>query len=177
MIIHAILWTSELYHDFIVVEGLWQTVLFIVVACMPAWKTGRISYVDVAWPWGLALIGVLVLLFADGWFYRRIFIGIIYMMIGARMGMGAIVLWSMGRLNKEFPRYEYRHLIWKKANVTNVRLEVQIEIIKQLVANISCMLIPALALGFDKTEGPYVLEVIGLLICGGAWTFESIADV
>lgn len=87
------------------------------------------------------------------------------------------MLWSMGKLDKEFPRYEYRHLIWKKAKVSNVQLEVQIEIVKQLVGNISCIMVPALALGFDKTEGPYALEVLGLLIAGGAWTFESLADV
>ena len=27
-----------------------QTVLFALVVCIPIWRTGRISYVDIGWP-------------------------------------------------------------------------------------------------------------------------------
>ena len=30
-----------------------QLVLFAFVVCLPTWRTGRMSYVDIGWPWGL----------------------------------------------------------------------------------------------------------------------------
>jgi steroid 5-alpha reductase family enzyme len=40
-------------------NGILQLLLFAVVVCLPTWRTGRMSYVDIGWPWGLALIGAL----------------------------------------------------------------------------------------------------------------------
>ena len=48
-------------------EFLWwnigaQLLIFMFFACIPAFITYRMSYVDIAWPWGLVAIGILVLL-------------------------------------------------------------------------------------------------------------------
>ena len=34
-----------------------QLIVFILTANIPAFVTGRMSYVDIAWPWGLVTIG------------------------------------------------------------------------------------------------------------------------
>ena len=44
-------------------NGLLQLLLFFLVVCIPTWLTSRMSYVDIAWPWGLVLIGIVTLLF------------------------------------------------------------------------------------------------------------------
>jgi len=85
----------------------------MAVACIPGWKTNRISYVDIAWPWGLFLIGAMTMSLGEGWYMRNYAVSVIYMMIGGRMGMGGLGAWWRGRLDQEFPRYEYRHLYWK----------------------------------------------------------------
>ena len=51
----------ERYNEFTLVNFGAQVLLFFVVAMIPGFCTGRLSYVDIAWPWGLALIGGLIL--------------------------------------------------------------------------------------------------------------------
>lgn len=40
------------------------------------------SFVDIAWPFGVALIGLQILLLAEGDFIRKTIIGSIYLFIG-----------------------------------------------------------------------------------------------
>ncbi|MFT5164093.1 MAG: steroid 5-alpha reductase family enzyme [Alteromonadaceae bacterium] len=82
--------------------------LFAVVVCLPTWRTGRMSYVDVGWPWGLALIGALTWLLSQGDNTRVVLVSIAYIFAGSRMGFGALIMWHLGKLNKELPRYEYQ---------------------------------------------------------------------
>jgi len=67
--------------------------------------------------------------------------------MGGRMGFGAFMVWRMGKLQVEFPRYEYQHLIWKVSGVKDVTMDIQIEIAKQCVANISVLAMPAFIIG------------------------------
>ena len=39
------------------INGVLQILLFTLVVCIPIWRTGRMSYVDIGWPWGVAVIG------------------------------------------------------------------------------------------------------------------------
>ena len=104
---------SEKYKQFTIVNSTIQLVLFGTVSMIPGYKTGRLSYVDIAWPWGLAVIGALTLALGNGATWRKVAVGVVYLLIGGRMGLGAITLWSKGFLNREFPRYDYRKLVWK----------------------------------------------------------------
>lgn len=61
-------------------------------------RTGRLSYVDVAWPWGLFTIGVLTIALGEGDFMRKVMVGGCYILMGGRMGFGAIMAWKIGRL-------------------------------------------------------------------------------
>ena len=154
-----------------------QFILFFFVACIPGWKTGRLSYVDIAWPWGLACIGACTLMVANGEPARVRVIGIIYLMIGLRMGLGALVLLKKGFLRRELPRYQYRHLKWREAGVQNIKLETQIEILKQCIANISFSALPAFIIASNPKETFSLLEYTGLVIALAALAFETIADV
>ena len=40
---------------------------FLLVACIPAYFTKKMYWVDVAWPWGLVIIGALAFFLGDGW--------------------------------------------------------------------------------------------------------------
>ena len=103
-----------------------QLILFLFVVCIPTWRTGRMSYVDIGWPWGLVLIGVLTFIYSDGHWLRNAVVSIAYIFAGARMGLGALKMWKLGYLKKEFPRYEYQKIRWEKAGKTNIPLAMQI---------------------------------------------------
>jgi len=173
----GILLISSTFASIGIINGAAQFILFLFVACLPGWKTGRLSYVDIAWPWGLALIGALTLVLAEGYPPRKIAIGAVYLMIGLRMGLGALVLLKKGFLDRELPRYQYRHLMWEKEGITNVRLETQIEILKQCIANISFSAIPAFVIGFNSAETFSIFEFVGFGVTLSALLFETVADV
>ena len=45
-----------------VTNNILQTLVFLLTAHLPCLMTGRMSYVDIAWPWGLFIIGMLPLI-------------------------------------------------------------------------------------------------------------------
>ena len=107
--------TIEIFRELLLYNGLLQLVLFLIVACIPAYLTKRMSYVDIAWPWGLVLIGALVLLLGDGYKPRIFLISGMYLFSGLRMGIGALVLFKKGHLDSELSRYTYQRRRWEKA--------------------------------------------------------------
>ena len=96
-----ILLLSSSFNILPLLNGLTQLVLFGLVVCWPIWKTGRLSYVDIAWPWGLFVIGVLTLIFGEGYYLRVWVVAGVYIFIGLRMGLGALMLWKKGYMKKE----------------------------------------------------------------------------
>lgn len=158
------------------INGILQLILFALVVCIPIWITGRMSYVDIGWPWGLAVIGGLTWLLSEGDPWRVGVVSIAYIFAGSRMGLGALQMWQMGRLKKEFPRYEYQKQRWISAGKTNTRLAMQTEAILQGLANASFLAMPALVIASNPGQQIHSLEVIGLLVWVGAFTMESVAD-
>ena len=158
------------------VNGLLQVTLFLFVVCIPAWKTGRMSYVDIGWPWGLALIGLMTLIFAEGHWLRNLLVSAVYLFMGLRMGLGAVQMWRLGILDQELPRYQYQHRRWEKRAETNVPFAMQIEVILQGAANVSFLAMPAFIIGSNSSESISIFEVLGLLIWIGAFVVESLAD-
>ena len=55
-----LLLVTEKFFALSLVNGVAQLVLFAFVVCLPTWRTGRMSYVDIGWPWGLTVIGCLL---------------------------------------------------------------------------------------------------------------------
>eukprot|EP01135_Chromosphaera_perkinsii_P006916 Nk52_evm4s628 gene=Nk52_evmTU4s628 len=119
-----------------------QSCLFVVTALVPSLVTGRMSYVDIAWPWGLVTIGLLPLIMSMvsaapstsaaelsvSMIYtllvhsvkdlssqpRVLLVSMAYFVAGLRMGMGALMEWAMGKLKNEFPRYKYLQSRWER---------------------------------------------------------------
>jgi len=155
-----------------------QILFFICVACIPLWRTGRMSYVDLAWPFGVAIIGALVLLFAEGDWMRKTIVGSIYLTIGLRMGIGALVMaFTTGIIfKKEFPRYKYRQIIFEQQGTQRAGLHKQVEVMVQGLANASVLALPALIISANSTATLSILEIIGFSLWGVAFLIESAAD-
>ena len=169
---------SENLNSISFTNGALQLLLFVFVVCLPTWRTGRMSYVDIGWPWGVALIGIITWLYGDEGDSARIAtISILYILIGSRMGMGALKMWRLGMLKTEFPRYEYQKKRWKKAGKNNTMLAMQIEGILQGLANASFLAMPAFIIATNSNTAISMLEIVGILIWLGAFVMESIADM
>ena len=120
---------SEQFFVLSLVNGITQLILFTFIVCLPTWYTGRMSFVDIGWPWGLTLIGVLTWIYGEGDSLRVAIISIAYIFAGSRMGIGAIKLLISGHLDKELPRYEFQKKRWPKVGKTNIALTMQVEVI------------------------------------------------
>ena len=171
-----LLLVSTSFSDIGLYNGVMQLSLFSLVVCLPIWLTGRMSYVDIGWPLGLTVIGGLTLWLGEGDDLRVAIVGFAYVFAGGRMGLGALKLWSMGRLKKEFPRYEYQKLRWQAAGKTNTRLAMQVDALWQGLANASFLAMPAFVIASNAHETIHFLEVVGCLIWLGAFVMESVAD-
>ena len=173
----GILLSSISFFEVGLVNGALQLVLFLFVVCIPAWKTQRMSYVDIAWPWGLVVIGITSFSYLEGYWLRNTLVSIIYIFMGARMGLGALKMWKMGHLEKELPRYQYQYHRWEKAGHEDKRWVMQAEILIQAGANAAYLALPAFIIAINPSETFSVFEIIGLSIWLLAFLLESIADV
>ena len=92
------------------------------------------------------------------------------------MGLGALKMWSMGLLKKEFPRYEYQKIRWEKSNKTNISLAMQVEALSQGLANASFLAIPIFLISVSPSTQLSPLEIIGFTIFILSIVFETVAD-
>ncbi len=171
-----LLFNSNNFQSVALINGIAQLALFLFVVCIPIWKTGRMSYVDIGWPWGVALIGLITYCQANDITLSKTLVVTAYVLIGSRMGLGALKMWSMGLLNKEFPRYEYQKIRWQKSNKTNTGLAMQIEALSQGLANASFLAIPIFLISVSPSTQLSPLEIIGFAIFLFSIVFETIAD-
>jgi len=169
---------SNALKELLIVNSLLQLSLFILVACVPFLRTKRMSYVDIAWPFGVATIGVLILLLGDANIIRRIIVGGVYLFIGLRMGIAAIMMAiKTGVIFKtEFPRYNYRRMMFEKSGKRNIKFHTLIEMMAQGFANMTVLALPGFLIAINNTGSISCLEIIGIIIWGVAYTLESTAD-
>ncbi|MEM7092743.1 MAG: DUF1295 domain-containing protein [Actinomycetota bacterium] len=172
----VVLVTAAPMREMVIANGIAQVLLFVPVVLVPAWRTGRISYVDIGWPLGLAVIGVVVLVLGDGDRGRVVAVGVAYLLMGVRMGAAALVLWRKGHLAAELPRYAYQRRRWERANVINTRLMGVVEASAQGLANTSVLAIPALVIAVNPDPGFSPFEWTGLVVWLLAFAMESVAD-
>lgn len=137
------------------------------------------SYVDVAWPFGVALIGAQVLLFADGDPVRKMVVGGVYLLIGLRMGIGAVGLGlKTGVIFREdFPRYQYRRMLMANEGTKYPRFHILSEMMAQGFANMSVLALPAFMIAIHPGGAITTLEVIGIGIWALAYIVECVADM
>jgi len=158
-------------------NGVLQLLVFLALAHVPAAMTGRMSYVDLAWPWGLVTLGLQPLLSPDqdqGWLDRRTLVAAAYTFAGFRMGLGAVLLLVKGHLNEEMPRYLYQRLRWAKKGVTDesswkFQIEMQKEIFVQALCNMGILAIPLMLQSQSYLKSPLTLLEVG------AWTVWLVA--
>ena len=171
-----LLFNSNNFQSFALINGIGQLVLFLFVVCIPIWRTKRMSYVDIGWPWGVALIGLITYCQINTITLSKTLVITAYILIGSRMGLGALKMWSMGLLKKEFPRYEYQKIRWEKSNKTNTGLAMQVEALSQGLANASFLAIPIFLISVSPSTQLSSLEIIGFTIFMLSLVFETIAD-
>lgn len=161
------------------VNAVVQLAFFVIVAAIPFLRTGRMSYVDIAWPFGVALIGVHILMFGDGDPLRTGIVGGIYLLIGLRMGLGAVVMAKNTGVifAKEFPRYEYCQMKLEASGKGNVRFNMLTEIMLQGFANMSVLALPGFMLAINAHPELSAWEVAGVLIWLVAYALEMTADM
>ncbi|MBF0238616.1 MAG: DUF1295 domain-containing protein [SAR324 cluster bacterium] len=162
----------------LLVNGFLQIVFFIFVACIPYLRTKRMSYVDIAWPFGVALIGVMILLFGEGATERKFTVGVVYLFIGLRMGIGALTMAkTTGVIVKtEFPRYQYRRMLIENTGTKHVDFHMLTDVLLQGLANISVLALPGFLIATNGSPSLLSLEIAGLFLWGLGYVVESVAD-
>jgi steroid 5-alpha reductase family enzyme len=171
--------THETLAKMLMVNAAFQLVLFALVAVLPFIRTGRMSYVDIAWPFGVALIGLQIAVMGDGEIVRRLCVAGAYLFIGLRMGMGALIMArSTGAIFKtEFPRYAYRRLELSGQSESRIRFHMLSEIMAQGLANASVLAIPGFIIAVNRQSEIHPLEIAGICIWMVAYVLESTADL
>ncbi|MDC3249260.1 DUF1295 domain-containing protein [Porticoccaceae bacterium] len=172
-----IILNSSAFFNLALINGLGQLVLFTLVVCIPIWHTGRMSYVDIGWPWGLVVLGIISFHYSDGYWLRSLVVSGVVVLIGLRMGLGALKMWRLGLLKKEFPRYQYQRIVWQQEGKTNTGLALQVDAISQGLANASFLAFPVFIIASNSSEQLHALELIGLVMWVLAFAMESVADL
>ncbi len=175
--VFVIFFQIEKFQNFLVVNLITQFLIFFLIACIPAYLTKRMSYVDIAWPFGLISIGIIVLFFGEGYLPRKIIVSSLYIIAGLRMGLGALVLLKKGHLNKELPRYQFQRIRWNKKDFTNNSISIQYEILLQCFANITFLVVPAILISNNPFEYFSIFEIIGYVSWIVFFLMEHVADL
>jgi steroid 5-alpha reductase family enzyme len=158
------------------ISGGIQLLLFCSVVLYPIWKTEKLSYVDIGWPWGLVCIGIVTIIMSDGYGWRVWGVGLLYIFMGARMGLGAIILWRKGYIQQELPRYRYQRMRWERSGKSNTQLAMQIDALVQGLANATYLAFPAFIMGTNQNSSIAMIELVGLGLWIASFVMESIAD-
>ncbi|GLY51483.1 DUF1295 domain-containing protein [Lentzea sp. NBRC 102530] len=159
-----------------------QVVLFTLAAAIPGYLTRHVSYVDVAWPWGLVGIGVVTLLTADDLTAVTVGVSLAYLAMGLRMGLWSLALtmkhgwWKPGAPKVELPRYQYQRRRWERQGFRNETLSVQYEIWLQGLANATVLAVPAFLVAGDPQRPLSFWSVLALTLWVASFVLESVAD-
>lgn len=173
----ALILSTETFFRLGLINGVGQLLLFALVVCLPIWRTGRMSYVDIGWPWGLVLLGSVSYLYSEGYWLRSLAVSVVIILVGLRMGLGALKMWRLGLLKREFPRYQYQRRRWERDGKTNVALALQVDATAQGLANASFLALPIFIIASNSSPEFSVFELVGLIIWLLAFAMETVADL
>ena len=176
-LVFYIFFQIENFQNFLLINLISQIFIFLFIVCIPAYFTDRMSYVDIAWPFGLVAIGIISFFYGDGYLLKKSIISILYIIAGLRMGIGALILLKKGYLNKELPRYSYQRIRWKKKGFINDKFSVQYEILLQCFANATFLAIPAILISNNSSQSFSIIEITGFLVWVIFFFLEHISDL
>ena len=176
-LVFYIFFQIENFQNFLLINLISQIFIFLFIVCIPAYFTERMSYVDIAWPFGLIAIGIISFFYGDGYLLKKSIISMLYIIAGLRMGIGALILLKKGYLNKELPRYSYQRIRWKKKGFINDKFSVQYEILLQCFANATFLAIPGILISNNSSQTFSIIEVIGFLVWVIFFFLEHISDL
>jgi steroid 5-alpha reductase family enzyme len=161
-----------------------QACLFLFVCQIPVLITGKMAYVDIAWPGGLVLLSIVSFTSGTAPIARRAMVCVPLFLHGLRMFLGALMLF--GKMTKvkyvfseDLPRYQYAKQKWidKKMPSGLWWLKCQHDTMQQGFAN-SCVLSAPILLSVCFNDlNLHAVEIMGLLTWGTAWYFENVADL
>ena len=172
----AIILVQSNFDRILYLNLLFQSILFLFVVCIPIYKTRRMSYVDIAWPWGLVIIGIVNYTYNEGSELMLLISTSIVCIIGLRMGIGALSLLKQGYLKKELSRYQYQRIVWEKEKKKNTHLALQIEAVTQGLANATFLAIPIFVSGSSNSESLNIVQYVGLTVWLVSIILETVAD-
>ena len=176
-LVFYIFFQIENFQKFLLINLISQIFIFLFIVCIPAYFTDRMSYVDIAWPFGLIAIGIISFFYGDGYLLKKSIISMLYIIAGLRMGIGALILLKKGHLNKELPRYRYQRIRWKKKGFINDKFSVQYEILLQCFANATFLAIPAILISNNSSQSFSIIEITGFLVWAIFFFLEHISDL
>ena len=96
-------------------------------------------------------------IFSDGYWLRSLIVSLVIISIGLRMGLGALKMWRLGLLDREFPRYEYQRVLWKEEGKDNTLLALQIDTISQGLAKAAFHALPLFIIASNTSETFFLL--------------------
>jgi steroid 5-alpha reductase family enzyme len=123
------------------------------------------------------VLGIISFIDSQGYWLRSGIVSAVVILIGLRMGLGALKMWRMGLLQTEFPRYQYQRIVWKQEGKTNTALALQVDAIAQGLANASFLAFPVFIIAANNSQQFHLLELLGLAIWALAFAMESLADM
>ena len=176
-LVFYIFFQIENFQNFLLINLISQIFIFLFIVCIPAYFTERMSYVDIAWPFGLIAIGIISFFYGNGYLLKKSIISMLYIIAGLRMGIGALILLKKGYLNKELPRYSYQRIRWKKKGFINDKFSVQYEILLQCFANATFLAIPAILISNNSSQSFSIIEITGFLVWVIFFFLEHISDL
>ena len=176
-LVFYIFFQIENFQKFLLINLISQIFIFLFIVCIPAYFTDRMSYVDIAWPFGLIAIGIISFFYGNGYLLKKSIISMLYIIAGLRMGIGALILLKKGYLNKELPRYSYQRIRWKKKGFINDKFSVQYEILLQCFANATFLAIPAILISNNSSQSFSIIEITGFLVWVIFFFLEHISDL
>ena len=96
-----------------------QLFLFLLVCQIPVGISGKMAYVDIAWPGGLVLLSVVAFNYGSAPLARRTLVCAPLFLHGLRMFLGALMLFGKMtkftyRFAEDLPRYRYAKQKWDK---------------------------------------------------------------
>lgn len=155
-----VIYWNPLFSSFALRNFIIQLTIFILLACIPAYFTNKMYFVDIAWPWGLFAIGIQTLFFGLETSASRYFIAGMYILAGLRMGLMGIMLLRYGVLKRDLPRYQFQRIHWKRGGYKSEALSIQYEILVQGLANASVLAMPAFLQTFNPSPTLSIFEII-----------------